>query len=249
MSAAYGTRTQPQRLWLAGAAALLTILLVGGGWLAWQGLRHPQATLHPDAGAPRADGAGAIPAAFGAPELVQGVPWGFPLTPHGAASAAVSAVAVTGQPDVVFDPERFDQVASVVFTTEEAASQARQVDSARTEFELSGWGSQPESRRVYFFAPFAVRLLTYDPANPSAQVEVWAMTLVGVGDSGGAVFTTSTVTLAADGDTWTVTGLESVEGPTPLVHANASAPGRTRALLRDALATLPLPVLPAGTEP
>jgi hypothetical protein len=248
MSTAYGTRTQPQRLWLAGAAVLVTVLLVGGGWLAWQGLRNPQATLRPTGQSPSAGGAVAVPAAFGAPELVQGVPWGFPLTPHGAASAAVSAVAVTGQPDVVFDPDRFDQVASVVFAAEEATSQARQVDSARTEFELSGWGSQPESRRVYFFAPVAVRLLAYDPAGPSAEVEVWAMTLVGVGDSGGAMFTTSTVTLVAVADGWTVTGLETVEGPTPLVAANASAPGRTRALLRDALATLPLP-LPARSEP
>jgi hypothetical protein len=246
MSTAYGTRTPPQRLWLAGAAVLVTVLLVGGGWLTWQGLRNPQATLRPTADTPPADGA--VPAAFGAPELVEGVPWGFPLTPHGAASAAVSAVAVTGQPDVVFDPDRFDQVAAVVFTTEEASAQARQVEAARTEFELSGWASQPASRRLYFFAPVAVRLLAYEPAGPSAQVEVWAMTLLGVGDAGGAVFTTSTVDLVADGDTWTVTGLETVEGPTPLVAANASAPGRTRALLRDALATLPLPV-PVGTGP
>ena len=136
----------------------------------------------------------------------------------------------------------------MVFTAEEAAAQARQVDTARTEFELSGWGAQPASRRLYFFAPVAVRLLAYDPAGPSAQVEVWAMTLLGAGDAGGAVFTTSTVDLAADGDTWSVTRLESVEGPTPLVADNASAPGRTRALLRDALATLPLPV-PVGSQP
>src|SRR5690606_20455451 len=142
----------------------------------------------------------------------------------------------------------FDQVASIVFTTEEAASQARQVDTARTELELSSWGSQPVSRRLYFFSPIAVRLTAYDTAGPSAQVEVWAMTLVGVGDSGGALFTTSTVTLSAADDRWTVTRLDTVEGPTPLVAANASAPGRTRALLRDALATLPLP-LPARTGP
>ena len=248
MSAAYGPRTSAQRAWTAGAAALVVALLAGGGWLTWQGLRHPPTTLQLIADAPAPDGSRAVRAEFGAPELVDGVPWGFPLTPHGAASAAVSSVAVTGQPDVVFDPERFDRVASVVFTPEEAAAQARQVDTARTELELSGWGAQPASRRLYFFAPVAVRLLAYDPAGPSAQVEVWAMTLVGVGDAGGAVFTTSTVDLAGDGARWTVTSLDSVEGPTPLVHANASAPGRTRALLRDALATLPLPV-PAGTDP
>jgi hypothetical protein len=246
MSVADGARTPAQRAWTAGAAVLVAVLLAGGGWLAWQGLRSPQANLRSTAAAPDADGSPVVATAFGAPELVEGVPWGFPLTPHGAASAAVSAVAVTGQSDAVFDPDRFDRVAEVVFTAEEAAAQARQVDTARTEFELSGWGAQPASRRLYFFAPVAVRLIAYDPAGPSAQVEVWAMTLVGVGDAGGAVFTTSTVDLAGDGETWSVTRLESVEGPTPLVADNASAPGRTRALLRDALATLPLPA-PAGT--
>lgn len=93
-----------------------------------------------------------------------------------------------------------------------------------------------------------MRLLTYDPEPMRAQVQVWAMTMVGVGDSGGAVFTTSTVDLAGVRDTWTVTSLDTVEGPTPLVAANASAPGRARVLLRDALATLPLPA-PVGTQP
>ena len=247
MDVAYGTRTPAQRLWLAGAGALLAVLVLAGGWLAWQGLRHPQPTLRSTDAAVSEGGMSSGVVTF-APELVHGVPWGFPLTPHGAAGAAVTAVAVTGQPEVVFDADRFDQVASVVFTADEAATQARQVDAARTEFELSGWAAQPASRRLYFFAPVAVRLLAYDPNRASAQVEVWAMTMVGVGDSGGAVFTTSTIDLAGVGDTWTVTGLDTVEGPTPLVHANASAPGRTRALLRDALATLPLPV-PVGRQP
>ena len=248
MDAAYDTRTPAQRAWLAGAGALLAILMLAGGWLAWRGLRHPQPTLQATDAPVSETGRTSGLVAFGAPELVDGVPWGFALTPHGAAGAGVTAVAVTGQPDVVFDPDRFDQVAQVVFTADEAAVQARQVDAARTEFGLSGWAAQPASRRLYFFAPVAVRLLAYDPEQVSAQVEVWAMTMAGVGDSGGAVFTTSTIDLAGDGDTWTVTGLDTAEGPTPLVAANASAPGRTRALLRDALATLPLPV-PVGRQP
>ena len=248
MDAAYGTRTPAQRAWLAGAGALLAILMLAGGWLAWQGLAHPQPTLQATDVSVSQTGRTSGVVTFGAPELVDGVPWGFPVTPHGAAGAAVTAVAVTGQPDVVFDADRFDQVAQVVFTAEQAAVQARQVDAARTEFDLSGWAAQPASRRLYFFAPVAVRLLAYDPDQVSAQVQVWAMTMVGVGDSGGAVFTTSTVDMSGDGDTWTVTGLDTVEGPTPLVAADASAPGRTRALLRDALATLPLPV-PVGSRP
>ena len=236
-------------MWLAGAAALAAVLMIGGGWLAWQGLKSPQATLRPADGDPQPAGISAEQVAFGAPELVDGVPWGFELTPQGAAAAAVTAVAATGQQEIVFEPDRFAQVADVVFTAEEAAEQARQVEAARTEFELSEWGRQPASRRLYFFAPVAVRLVAYDhEPSPTARVEVWAMTLVGVGDAGGAVFTTSTVDLAADGTTWTITGVDTVEGPTPLVQADASAPGRTRALLRESLATWPLP-LPTGAQP
>jgi hypothetical protein len=239
--AGYDDRTSAQRAWLAGAAALAGLLLLGGGLLVWQGLTRPTVSL-PEA-APADDiRAASVAVGWGAPEVVNGVPWGFPLTPDGAAAAAVTAVAVTGQSEAVFDPARFARVAAVVFTEVEAAAQARQVEAARTEFELSGWGSQPASRRLYFFAPLAATLVAYDPTVPAASVEVWAMTLVGVGDAGGAVFTTSSVHLTGTGGTWTVAGLDTVEGPTPMVSATASAPGRIRALLRDAAATLPLPL-------
>ncbi len=239
----YGGRTPAQQAWLIGAAGLVLVMVVGGGWLAWRGLA---AGAPPLSGSPSNDSS-AVPAAqvaFGAPHVANGVPWGYPLTPDGAAAAAVTAVAVTGQSDAVFNPDRFAEVATVVFTPDQAQQQARQVDAARTEFEVSGWGQQPLSRRMYHFAPLAVRLAAYDPAGPTAKVEVWAMTLVGVGDAGGAVFTTSTVDLATNdaSRTWIVTSLESVEGPTPLVHEAASTPGRTRALVRDAAATLPLPI-------
>ena len=240
MLGGYGERSTSQRVWLAGAAALTGLLLVGGGVLVWRGLSRPDFTLRMAAIGDPPDRR--VPGVLGAPQLIDGVPWGFPLTSHGAAAAAVTAVAVTGQPEAVFDATRFAEVADVVFTEAAATAQERQVEAARTEFELSGWGSQPESRRLYFFTPLAARLVAYDAAVSTARVEVWAMTLVGVGDAGGAVFTTSTVTLESAGDTWTVTGLDSVDGPTPLVHPSASAPGRTRALLRDAVAAWPLPM-------
>lgn len=248
MPSGYGDRTASQRVWLTGAAALVALLLGGGGWLLWQGLARPTGSVRQSV-LPIDSHDRSVAVGWGAPELVDGVPWAFALTPDGATAAAVTAVAVTGQAEVVFDPGRFGEVAAVVFTESQAAVQARQVESARTEFELSGWASQPESRRMYFFAPLAARLVAYDQPAAFAQVEVWAMTVVGVGDAGGAVFTTSTVDLTSTGRTWTVTGLDTVEGPTPLVQATASAPGRTRALLRDALATWPLPLPPVGSQP
>lgn len=248
MPATYTDRTTAQRVWLAGAVALVGLLLLGGAWLVWQGLTRPAVSLRGAASTGEVRHPG-FAVGWGAPELVDGVPWGFSLTADGAAAAAVTAVAVTGQPEAVFDPARFARVADVVFTESEAAAQAQHVNAARTEFELSGWASQPPSRRLYFFTPLAARLVAYNPAVPMAQVEVWAMTLVGVGDAGGAVFTTSTVGLTGDGPTWTVTGLDTVDGPTPMVSATASAPGRTRALVRDSAATLPLPLPPDRSEP
>ena len=245
MPSGYSDRTASQRVWLAGAAALVGLLLIGGSWLSWQGLAHrPRSVRQSAASIDSHDRSVAV--GWGAPELVDGVPWSFSLSPDGATAAAATAVAVTGQPETVFDPERFAEVAAIVFTDTQAAVQARHVEAARTEFELSGWVRQPESRRMYFFAPLAAKLVAYDDTATFAQVEVWAMTVVGVGDAGGAVFTTSTVDLTNSGRTWTVTGLDTVEGPTPLVQATASAPGRTRALLRDAQATWPLPLPPAG---
>lgn len=236
-------RTPGQLAWLVGAAGVVLVLVVGGGWLAWRGLSHARPPLTGPAAVQLEVDRDEL--AFGAPRLVDGVPCGYPLTPQGAAAAATTAVAVTGQAEAVFDRARFEQVAAVVFTPEQAALQASQVAAARTQFELSSWAAQPASRRLYFFAPLAVRLTDYDPHGPTATVEVWAMTLVGVGDAGGAVFTTSTVELTVADDRWVVSRLDSTQGPTPLVQDAASAPGLTRGLLRDAQPTLPLP-LPDG---
>jgi len=238
----YADRTRLQTVWLVATCALLGVLLFAGGWLVITGIARPGTA--PVEITPTTATTPPAELALGVPGFIDGVPWGFSLDPAGAAAAGVTAVAVTGQPEVAFDPDRFAQVADVLFTVEEAATQARQVDAARTQFELSGWADQPASRRMYHLSPLAVRLTVFDPDGVTARVEVWAMTLVGVGDTGGAVFTTSTVDLAAHEDvgTWRVTGLDTHEGPVPLVLDTASAPGRTRALVRDAASVLPLPL-------
>ena len=236
----YQPRTRRQTLGVAVACLLLAVLLAGGGWLVIRGISSPSS----HAAELTTPSSTVDELALGVPVFVDGVPWGFALDPAGAAAAGVTVVTVTGQPEVAFDPDRFDQVAEVMFTAEQAQLQAELVAAARTQFELSGWAAQPVSRRMYHLAPLAVRLTSFDAERLAASVEVWAMTLVGVGDTGGAVFTTSTVDLIADetAGTWRVTALDTVEGPVPLVLDSASAPGRTRALVRDAAPVLPLPL-------
>jgi hypothetical protein len=236
---AYQDRSRRHLVGLAAALALVVLLVVAGGWLAWQGLR----TAPPDpdtapAGAARADTA-AAPATLA--DEVGGVPWGFALDVEGAVAAASVAVAATGHQQVVFDPDRFDTLARQLFTPDEARVQARQVDAARVQFEVSGWDGQPASRRTYHLAVLAARPMAFDPAAGTATVEVWAMTLVGIGDRGGGVFTTSTVTLTTDDGGWRIAGLDSQPGPTPMVDATPDPPGRIRQLTRDALPTAPLP--------
>jgi hypothetical protein len=240
----YGARTTGQSVWLAASMVLVATLLTVGGWLAFTGLGNREVAVTE----PAAETERSADVAFGAPQLEAGVPWGFGLDRDGAAAAASAAVAVTGQPEVVFDQDRFETVAAVVFDPAQTAVQSRQVEAARSQLEVSGWADQPPTRRMYHLAPLALRVVSFDPEGPSAQVEVWAMTLIGVGDAGGAVFTTSTVELTADAEgTWRVAGLDTVEGPVPVVEAAPSAPGRVRALVRDATAPLPLP-LPAPSS-
>jgi hypothetical protein len=237
VTADYPGRSRLQHVGLAAAIALALMLLVAGGWLAWQGLR----TAPPD---PTTAVTGTTPADPPAPTSAAsdgGVPWGFALDVEGAVAAASVAVAASGHQQVVFDPARFDTLARQLFTPDQAVVQARQVDAARVQFEVSGWAGQPASRRTYHLAVLAARPTGFDADAGTATVEVWAMTLVGIGDRGGAVFTTSTVTLTVDDGDWRIAGLETVAGPTPMVDATPDPPGRIRALTRDALPAVPLP--------
>ena len=238
MSAGYPDRSRRHQVGLAAAIALALLLVVAGSWLAWQGLR----TARPDVDTTITGGAPANPPPSSTASAADGgVPWGFALDVQGAVAAASVAVAATGHEQVVFDPDRFDTLAHQLFTPDEARVQARQVDAARVQFEVSGWDGQPASRRTYHLAVLAARPTAFDPGAGTATVEVWAMTLVGIGDRGGAVFTTSTVTLTTDDGDWKIAGLDSQPGPTPMVDATPDPPGRIRALTRDALPTVPLP--------
>ena len=237
----YTNRSRTQLVGLAAAGLLVAVLLAGGALLVGRAVLDGTTSSVP---LPATDTPQTLDTRQGdGVELVAGVPWGFALDAGGAAAAASAVITVTGQAEFAFDPDRFAVLAERLFTPEEAAIQTRQVEAARTNFEVSGFIDQPASRRMYHLAPLAVRLTDFDPDVPTAQVEVWAMTLVGIGDTGGAVFTTSTVDLVADGTTgtWRVTALDTVEGPVPLVYDSPSAPGRTRQVVRDAIPMLPLP--------
>jgi hypothetical protein len=120
-------RSSGRPVGLVAALGLTAVLLVGGGWLTLRGLQidppPPAASASPVAGSQ------AAAADLGVPGMVDGVPWGFPLDPAGATAAGVTVVTVTGRPQVAFDPQRFAEVAAVMFTDDEAAVQARQVDA------------------------------------------------------------------------------------------------------------------------
>jgi hypothetical protein len=237
VTADYPGRSRLQHVGLTAAIALALMLLVAGGWLAWQGLR----TAPPELDTAVTGTTPADPPAPTSAAADGGVPWGFALDVEGAVAAASVAVAATGHQQVVFDPARFDTLAGRLFTPDQAQVQARQVDAARVQFEVSGWAEQPPSRRTYHLAVLAARPTGFDADAGTATVEVWAMTLVGIGDRGGAVFTTSTVTLTVQDGGWRISGLDSQPGPTPMVDATPDPPGRTRALTRDALPAVPLP--------
>lgn len=72
MGRGYGERAAGQSVWLAASMVLVATLLTVGGWLAFVGL---------DSGEPANAEPPAPPAltgevAFGAPQMVEGVPWG-----------------------------------------------------------------------------------------------------------------------------------------------------------------------------
>lgn len=231
------------RGWGYAAVAVVAVMLVGGGWLVAAGLSDPTPTL-------------AVPAAETAVPPTdddrEGLA-GFATTSDGAAAAAAAAVAALGRPEVLFDDDRLDRLASVLFVEAEVRPQLAEVAVARQGFARSGWDEAPAARRSYFSTPIAVRVTDSTRSDAgglaSAVVEVWSVTVVTIGDVGGALYTTSTVSLTAD-DTgrWWVSGLDSVEGPTPALAGTPTVPGAYRSWLRDIVPTVPTPVDPAVTS-
>ena len=181
MASDYGTRSTQQVVWLVGAVSLVVVMVVGGGWLALRGM--PEASRHTDR--PATTEAADRPSSDGDAALA-GLPWSHPFTRDGAVAAALAAITATGQGDVVFDAERFDEIAAVVFTADEAAVQAEQVDAARIELKASAWGQQPASRRMYHFAPLAARLASFTDTPRRARVEVPSSAVPGAAAAAGA---------------------------------------------------------------
>lgn len=243
-------RSRPQRLWLAAAATLVAVVVAGTGWLAVRAATTAgPAPLGSTAATVARDAANGTAAIRAQPQPgpshrtdVAGVAWGWPLTADGAAAAAMTAHVELSRPDVVIDPDRVDDLATVMFTEREADRQRRLAETLRTELEVSGWFDQPASRRMYHVAPLAVSVPSWDADAGRATVQIWSLQLVGVGDLGGASFVTSTVTLQViDGD-WRLSDTEAVEGPTPFLQSRPNAPGLLRAFLHDAVPLTAIPM-------
>lgn len=236
---------------MLAAATLLAVVVLGAGWLAFHGTDTSTSAppeLRNTATGPTDPGTEGVGVAepgvslAGQTRMVDGVPWGWPLTPDGAAAAAMTAHVQLARPDVVIDPDRVEELAAVMFSPEEADRQRRLAEVLRTELEVSGWFDQPASRRMYHVAPLAVSVPRWEPERGLATVEIWSLQLLGVGDTGGASFVTSTAHLqVVDGD-WQVAGAEAVEGPTPYLQSRPNAPGLVRALLQKSVPLTAIPI-------
>ena len=240
MAARDEVMTPTQRGWRLGAVGIVAVLLAGGGWLVVTGLSHTSATADPVHSSTTED-------------VTQDVAVGlsrFPATQDGATAAAAAALAMLGQPAVLFDDARLTELADELFVAAERRPQVTEIAVARQGFARSGWDDAPPARRSYFSTPIAVRLTGWrDGGDQAVQatVQVWSVTVVTIGDVGGAVFTTSTVDLTADeGGRWWIAGLDTTEGPTPSVVDTPSIPGTYRQFLRDVTPLVPVPL--AGLE-
>lgn len=229
-------------MWLGASLLVVTVLLVGGGWMTATGLARPEP---PALATTRSAGpAGTAESADPDGSADQD---GLRPTPLDAVTAATVAIGLLSQPEVVLDPAVRDRVLAERFTVDAAQVEAAELAAAAAELTGSAWADQPASRRTFFSTLLAASLSDWTvpagDAGAEATVGVWSMTILGVGDAGGAVFTTSTLRLTWTDGRWRITSVDTVEGPTPMLTGMPSVPGELRALLRDALPTVPMPLL------
>jgi hypothetical protein len=146
-----------------------------------------------------------------------GVPTGFAHSEAGAVAALLNYASALGDPRVLLDPRRLEQVLSVVATRRYAATFEGRGGVAIEAVRRGplGQGLAAGARTAYFATPIAYRIASYSSAQ--AVVEGWGVSVVGnaEGLEPQATWGKTLTTLRWDGRDWRVDAVESKDGPTP----------------------------------
>lgn len=153
--------------------------------------------------------------------MERGVPVGWSHDNHGARSAAVSAVALTGDVARAGFITRSDMIhvlASRRFAPTLAAESAGQLVELFGDLPTEGITA---SSVLFRELPLTAEVRHAD--TEEAQVAVWAVLIVGVPEHGAPrqLWRTVTVDLVWEDDDWRVDGWTATAGPTPALGTNA----------------------------
>lgn len=148
---------------------------------------------------------------------VVGVPQGFARTQAGAVAALLNFGAALGDPRVVLDPRRREQVLSLVATPRYAATFRGPGATALETVRRGPLGQALASgaRTIYLATPIAYRVVSYSPEQ--AVVEGWGVSVIG-SDTGlepQATWGKTLTTARWHERGWRIDAVESKDGPTP----------------------------------
>lgn len=213
-----GTRPAGGRRWaLLGLGALALVLLgvAVGSRLASPGERVVTQTVS----------AGEANVPSGSPPTAPDTFAQFPRTREGATAAATSYVsALSGQ--ALLDRDRLRSIVERIASERSRAELVSAYVTAATETRRRlGVDASPTSSVFLRVAPVGFRVAAF--TEKDASVLVWRVGIVASGATvqPQQVWTTETVGLVWEDDTWKVTDLRSAPGPTPPLSASASPSG------------------------
>lgn len=141
---------------------------------------------------------------------------------HGARSAAVAAVRLTGalaQAGFITRADMIDKLASARYAPILTDESAGQIDELVAELTPTG---VPIADVSLTELPLTARVATYQASR--ARVEVWSVMVITVGDVAAPrqVWRTVTITVVWQDDAWRVDDWSAVPGPTPALATNAA---------------------------
>lgn len=149
----------------------------------------------------------------------------FPQTREGATTAATAYVsALSGQ--ALLDRDRLQRIVERIASRRARAELVSAYATAASETRRRlGVDASPTSSVFLRVAPVGFRVAAF--SDNGASVMVWRVGIVASGATvqPQQVWTTETVGLVWEDDTWKVTDLRSVPGPTPPLSASASPAG------------------------